>query len=70
MKKIWDLWKDVAKTVGDFQFKFLFSVFYFLIVTPLGLVVSLFEDIFSKKIPPRWTKIKDNVSTIGRIRRQ
>lgn len=70
MKKIWDAWKAVAKAIGDFQFKLLFSASYFLIVSPLGLVVSLFKDFLSKKNPPKWIKVQDNVSTIERIRRQ
>lgn len=69
MRKIWDLWKRTAETIGDFQFKLLFSILYLLILTPLGLISSFFTDTLSKKRPPKWTEIKDNTSTVEVMRR-
>lgn len=70
MKKIWEAWKKFAKVIGDFQFKILFSALYLLVVTPMSLLASSFIDPLSNKTFPKWRKIKDDVSTLERIRKQ
>ena len=70
MRKIWQLWKKVAAAIGNFQFKILFSLFYLILVTPPGILVRQLLDPLSEKGNHKWEKIKDNTSTIERMRRQ
>lgn len=48
--------------IGDFQAGLIFSVLYFLIITPLGFVVNLFNDFLLIRGFPVWkdTNIKPN----------
>lgn len=70
MKKIWLKWKEIAKKIGNFQTKVLFSVLYFLLVTPLGWVESLFNDSFKKRSATQWEKMTDDSSTLEKMRNQ
>jgi hypothetical protein len=43
-RRMWERWKAFAFETGNFQGRILFIFFYFLIVTPFGLLVRLFND--------------------------
>ena len=43
-KRLWTSWKVFAAELGDFQGRVLLIWFYFIIVTPFGLLVRLFSD--------------------------
>lgn len=70
MIRIWNIWKRVAEAIGNLQFKILFSFFYFILVTPIGVLASFFIDPINKKGKSRWTGIRDNTSTKERMKRQ
>jgi hypothetical protein len=36
----WTKWKKLAKRIGTFQARIIFSILYFIVVTPLGLLVK------------------------------
>jgi hypothetical protein len=43
-KRLWAAWKRFARQMGNFQGRVLLALFYFIIVTPFGLLVRLFSD--------------------------
>lgn len=70
MKKVYTIWKNTAEKIGNFQITILFSLLYFLIVTPLGIAISLVKDILSIHSSPHWDNVEDNVSTTEKIKLQ
>ncbi len=69
MKKLWNGWKKIAEKIGNFQFKIFFSILYFLILIPLGLLTRK-QDFLAEKGPNKWEKTKDNTSNIKLMERQ
>jgi hypothetical protein len=43
-KKIWNIWKDLSKKMGGFQSRIILSLFYFVFVSPIALLVRAFSD--------------------------
>ncbi|HVZ67610.1 MAG TPA: hypothetical protein VG917_05125 [Patescibacteria group bacterium] len=44
LKKIWSTWLKVGKKIGNFQAQVLFTIFYFLVLFPVGLAIGIFSD--------------------------
>lgn len=44
MRRIWKIWKIFATEMGNYQGRLLFAIFYFVVVTPFGVLVRLFSD--------------------------
>lgn len=42
LKKAWEGWKKIAHRIGRFQTMLLLSLFYFLVIAPLGSLFRLF----------------------------
>ena len=42
LKRVWKGWKKVAHRIGRFQTMLLITLFYFLVIAPLGLLFRLF----------------------------
>ena len=43
-RKLWERWKQVARKIGDFQARALMTLFYFLILGPLAMVLRWRSD--------------------------
>ncbi len=43
-KKIWEAWKTVTKFIGKIFGTILSSVLYIIIITPFGIIITLFKD--------------------------
>ena len=43
-RRLWELWKELAKRLGDVQARLLLTVFYFVVVAPFALAVRLAAD--------------------------
>jgi hypothetical protein len=73
VRSLWAGWKRVARTIGDFQARALMTVFYFLILGPLAMVLRWRSDPLAIKARTArgWRDIegKDGVS-MDRARRQ
>ena len=41
-KNIWQKWKIIAHAFGRFQTRLLVTIFYFLVISPIGLIMKLF----------------------------
>jgi hypothetical protein len=44
LKELWQRWVKVAKIIGDFQARLMLSLFYLLLILPIGLIARLFAD--------------------------
>ncbi len=44
LKIIWKRWLVIGKAIGNFQAQVLFTIFYFLVLFPVGIGVRLFSD--------------------------
>jgi hypothetical protein len=52
LRRLWDRWKTIAQIIGDFQARFLLTLFYFVIIPPAALMIRAFSDPLQLK-PPR-----------------
>ena len=68
--KLWAWWKSVAQKIGDFQIKVVFSFFYYVLITPLGFIVTLFRDYLERGKAPSWQKIEDLFEEVEELKRQ
>ncbi len=67
IKRIWNKWKKIAEKIGNFQATIIFSILYFLIVSPIGIIFSLFSDPLDFKSKPSWKKIPNNPSSLEKL---
>jgi len=68
MKNIWEKWKVVSKKIGNFQFGLFFSILYYIIIVPVGLISSFFNDYFKVKSFPKWEDWVDGSSTLKKLK--
>lgn len=69
MRKIYEGWKKIAEKIGNFQATIIFSILYFIFLTPLGLG-SCFKDFLRVRKKVGWEKVEDNVSTLEKLQKQ
>ena len=75
-KKIWNGWKIAAKKIGRFNTVVLLTLFYFLILAPLGLIFKLFgwDPLNSRKnkhqLESNWHEVRDQQPDIESLSRQ
>ena len=70
MKQLWEIWKKVAESIGNFQTRIIFSALYFLIFSPVGVISSFFNDFLGTKRFPDWSNMQDNASTLKKLKAQ
>lgn len=76
LKKIWEGWKKVAIVIGRVNTVIIMTVFYFLIIAPIGLIFRLFGwDPLQVRKKQRlkgsnWKKIADSEPDIETMSRQ
>lgn len=71
--RLWERWKSIAHTIGNFQARLLLSLFYFLVLSPFGLGVRLFSDPLGlkKRNNPHWiSRSRSETETWETARRQ
>ena len=44
LRKLWEGWKRVGHAIGNFQARVLLTVFYIVLIAPLGFLVRIFAD--------------------------
>jgi len=56
VRKLWERWKQVARKIGDFQARVLMTLFYFLILGPVAMVIRWQSDPLAIKVttPRGW----------------
>lgn len=70
MQELWNKWKKLAEKIGNFQASVIFSILYFLLVVPFGVISSVFADFLGARSFPKWQVMKDSVSTLGKLKKQ
>lgn len=74
--RLWDRWKRIAHAIGRFQTRLLLSLFYFLVISPLGLLMRLFRwdplATSPRKAahPSNWKPVADPEPDLDSLRRQ
>ena len=43
-RKLWERWKRIARKIGDFQARALMTLFYFLILGPMAMIICWRSD--------------------------
>jgi hypothetical protein len=70
LKRIWQVWKELAHKFGNFQARVLLTVFYGLLA-PFGLGTRFFSDPLRIKRPPtQWLDHPDNACDLEQAMRQ
>lgn len=54
-RQLWELWKVIARIIGNFQARLIFSLLYFGLVGPVALVRRLVADPLGLRQGPRQT---------------
>jgi hypothetical protein len=59
-RQLWERWKQVARTIGDFQARALMTLFYFVILGPLSLALRWRSDPLAIKptTPRGWNNVE------------
>ncbi len=70
MKNLWVNWKKLAEKSGNAQASFIFSLLFFVIVTPCGLFLRLFRDSLTLKKDPVWKAIVEDYGTKEAMKEQ
>lgn len=70
LKKFWELWKRFGQFLGDMLARVVLTVFYFTILLPFGLGVTLFSDPLHKRsVKPEWLPHVPGERTLDAARR-
>ncbi|KKS97765.1 MAG: hypothetical protein UV73_C0005G0042 [Candidatus Gottesmanbacteria bacterium GW2011_GWA2_43_14] len=72
LRTLWSAWKKLAHRLGVFQSKVILTVFYFLILSPFGLLYSLFKDELKikKQSQSSWLLKKSQTESIAELTQQ
>ena len=52
LNEVWSNWKQIASSIGDFQSRWLLTVFYFTIALPFGFVARVLLDPLNTRQSP------------------
>ena len=70
LKWLWSKWLPIAQTIGNFNAQVILTIFYLVVIFPLGLVYRFFDDplnIKTNKISlqktnfKKWDHLKQNL---------
>jgi hypothetical protein len=71
LKELWQRWVKVAKKIGDFQARLMLSLFYLVLILPIGLIARLFADPLAlKKSAASWDTRQNAPPRLEDARRQ
>ena len=73
LRKIWQAWKRFGQLMGDLLARLVLTVFYFTILLPFGLIVTLFSDpLHLRRVAgqPLWSARSTGDQTLDDARRQ
>ena len=76
LKELWKTWRLFSRKTGAFQSRVLLSLFYFIFLTPIGLIIKIFSDPLNINRPGRgasgsfWLSRKAIKAEIDDFRRQ
>ena len=70
LKWLWSKWLPIAQAVGNFNAQVILTIFYLIIISPLGLIYRLFADPLAVKLSritrqttnfKRWDHLKQDL---------
>lgn len=72
LKKLWEGWKKVAHKIGNFQARVLLGIFYFLLLSPFSLVLTLKDTLNLKpgKSPGWRNRQEEDIAPLDKALRQ
>ena len=71
LRRLWEGWKCVSRAIGNFQARVLLTIFYVVLVAPIGLLVRLFADPLRIRRPcERWLEKDADETNMVAARRQ
>ena len=72
LKKAWGKWKVIAHHIGVFQSRLILTLFYFILLLPIGLVFSLFKDALGikKQYASAWKNKDKQTATMEEMKEQ
>lgn len=44
LQRIWERWKIIAHHIGVFQSRVILTLFYFILLLPIGIIFGFFKD--------------------------
>ena len=50
LKWLWSKWLPIAQTIGNFNAQVILTIFYLIIISPLGLIYRFFADPLNIKL--------------------
>ncbi|MCA9922587.1 MAG: hypothetical protein KC419_14620 [Anaerolineales bacterium] len=71
LRKFWEGWKKFGQFMGDLIGRLVLTIFYFTILLPFGILVTLFSDRLDLKSfsTPKWLERKTTDLTMDDARR-
>lgn len=70
-KRAWQAWKRIAHAIGNFQARVLLTLFYGVLVWPVGFAACLFSDpLRIKRRPEQWLEYPTETHDLRWARRQ
>jgi hypothetical protein len=54
MRKIWEAWKKFAKKIGEFNGRVILTLFYFIFIVPVSLLVKMKDPLAIKNKNQSW----------------
>jgi hypothetical protein len=71
LKKLWEVWKELAHKIANFQARVLLTLMYSILVLPFGLMVRWFSDsLHTKKRTVAWLNHPPIPNDLTEARRQ
>ena len=71
LKRVWQGWKRLAQAIGTFQARVLLTIFYAVLVLPVGVLVRLFSDpLRIRRRPMHWLEHPDETHDLPWAKRQ
>ncbi len=72
LKIIWERWKIIALHIGVFQSRVILSLFYFILLLPIGFVFSGFKDALGIKTKhtSTWRNKEKQSLTLDQLKEQ
>jgi len=73
IKKLWQIWNNFSKRMGNFQSRIILSFFFFIFVSPVALAVKMFSDPLNIKhqtTKSHWLSKKEIKTDLEQSRRQ
>lgn len=65
----WERWKKLAKRIGKFQARIIFSILYFIVVTPIGYISGK-KTTRKNSAKPQWSDYTDQPNSLSEMTNQ